>query len=460
MADTSVVAGPLRTDGSVPYELGKPNWETRTIPNIRNPSSSLQLGENRVVDVLILGDGYLTQAEFEAGLQSWIDDFYDLKVYDVFRGAFRIRALYRQSPQRASADRDSFYRVNVTDDDREIPDGSWWDTASGDTLVFRRRVFEDVDSFVDINRRRYPTGLSFGESNTAIGNWLFGMYRNLIVSILVRTASTSTPSGRAFRLARLSPNEDHTLRVATGFNAIHEFSHAFGLLSDEYIEGRSSQSTRSNPTRNSVLTLSNLIYSDKYSQVPWFHLSPWGRDRRQASGGNSSPVLGWIWVGGKKHRNVWHSEYRCLMNGTHDNFQYTQDGPNDPTAQPDGSYIDNTGANLRDRSRFCLWCQELVTLRVLERTDQLDTADDPESFIEKGQRWYERWTTELRDNYWPLFNVSQQIADRENTYAGMNVGPRGEALETSDLYSAFAEDAATVAGASSVDPGEWLVLLG
>src|SRR5688500_15072262 len=102
MADMPVIAGPSRADGALPDELGKSNWEPRTIPDIRNPSSSLRITENRFIDVLILGDGFQTQAEFEAGLHSWIDNFYDLKVYDTFQGAFRIRALYRESAERAS----------------------------------------------------------------------------------------------------------------------------------------------------------------------------------------------------------------------------------------------------------------------------------------------------------------------------------------------------------------------
>jgi hypothetical protein len=457
MADTSVVAGASRADGSIPYELGKPNWEARTIPDIRSPSSSVRIDESRLIDVLILGDGFLTQAEFEEGLQDWIDVFYDLKVYDIFQGALRIRGLYRESSERASADRDSYYRVKITSDGDAVAKGEWWQEDEGDDLEFRRRVFEDVDSFPGINLRRYPSNLSFNESHTEIRDWLFGMYRNLVVAMLVRTNTTSRPSGRAFRLARPSPNSGKVVRVGAGTNLIHEFSHAFGLLSDEYIDERESDSTRSNPTRKSVLNLSNLTYSEKLSEIPWAHLSPWGRDRRQAGGSDPSPVLGWIWVGGTKHRNVWHPEYHCLMNGTHENYQYTQNAATDPTSQPDGSF---TGANLRDRTRFCLWCQELVTLRILERTDQLNASDDPADFVEKGERWYERWTTELRDAYWQLFDVSQQIVAQESAYAAMNVGPNGEALETSDLYSAFREDTPTVAGPSNVGVDEWLVLLG
>lgn len=460
MADKSVVAGTTRADGSVPYAMGKPNWQHRRIPDIRHLSSTVQITENNLIDVLILGDGFQTPSEFESGIQGWIDDFYDLKVYDIFQGAFRIRALYQQSSERASKDRDSYYRVKITDDDKGVSSGSWWDGDSGDDLVFRQRVFDDVDSFSDINLRRYPSGLSFGETNTAIGDWLFGMYRNLIVCLLVRTNARTNASGRAFRVARPAPNEQRTARVATGANAIHEFSHAFGLLSDEYINGRESLSTRVNPTQANILNLSNLSYSTTYSEVPWLHLSPWGKVRRQAAGNDLSPVLGWSWVGGSKHRGVWHAEYRCLMNGSHDNFQYTQVAANDPTAQPDGSYVDETGTSLRDRSRFCLWCQELVTLRILERTDQLQASGDPADFVEKGQVWYTRWEKELRNIYWDLFDVSQQIQDYERSYAGMNVGPSGEALETSDLYASFDEDAPTIPGLSMFDESEWLVMLG
>ncbi|MDD1628687.1 MAG: hypothetical protein LUQ26_14655, partial [Methylococcaceae bacterium] len=144
----------------------------------------------------------------------------------------------------------------------------------------------------------------------------------------------------------------------------------------------------------------------------------------------------------------------------HDNFQYTQVASNDPTAQPDGSYVDETGASLRDRSRFCLWCQELVAMRILERTDQLQEHGDPTNFVDKGERWYVRWRDELRKKYWELFEVSQQIQDYESYYASMSVGPSGEALETSDLYAPFGEDAPTKPGSSIFDENVWLALLG
>ena len=98
----------------------------------------------------------------------------------------------------------------------------------------------------DVNLRRYSVQLDLG-SNLAIGNWLRDIYRNLVVSMLVRTAATPNVSGMARDVPREPPDQARGARVAFGANTIHEFSHAFGLLSDEYIDGRGTQSTRSNP---------------------------------------------------------------------------------------------------------------------------------------------------------------------------------------------------------------------
>src|SRR5688500_5505081 len=136
MADTSVVARATRAGGSVPYDLGAPNWQGRRIPDIRNPSSTVQIDEHQLIDVLILGDGFFTQAEFESGLQSWINGFYALKVYDLFRGAFRVRALYRQSSVRASSARDSYYRVKILGDNSGIDAGDWVTGSGADDEVF------------------------------------------------------------------------------------------------------------------------------------------------------------------------------------------------------------------------------------------------------------------------------------------------------------------------------------
>ena len=123
------------------------------------------------------------------------------------------------------------------------------------------------------------------------------------------------------------------------------------------------------------------------------------------------------------------------MNGKHDNFAFTQVAPDDPTANDDGTYTDENGAALRDGDRFCAWCQEVVVLRILEKTDRLVQPDDPLDPTEQGQAWYARWVDELRANYLELLGVEQQVLDAEARYAALNPGRNGEPLWQSDLYS-------------------------
>ena len=469
MADLTITARPARADGSVPYNLGRPNWVRRTIPNILRRNGRVRLPESRMIDVLILGDGYQAQSEFEDKLEDWLDSFYKVKVYDVFQGAFRIRALYRQSSERASDDRDSYYRVKLTSSGGVNGDG-WQEDSGTDNQVFRDRMFTAVDSFSDINTRCYPVGLDLGQDNIDQTNELGGTYRNLIVCMLVRTDSRTNASGRA-RYTPRTVGQTPKVRVAFGANDIHEFSHAFAFLKDEYIEGRDKVSTRDNPSTPSVLTLSNLSYSTKYSDIPWRHLSPFGIEERQAGGDAPSPMIGWAWIGGAKRHDVWHSEYHCLLNGTHDNYLFTQDEADDPTSGNDGVYIDpddvsdgteDEGANLRNNERMCLWCQEITALRILERTDQLNRSSDPSDIVEAGKAWYQYWVDTLRANYWHLFDVPQQIANQEAVYAAMTFTIDGETktLEESDLYQPFDEDAPSRRGtAATFDDGAWLVNL-
>lgn len=425
--------------GRVRYALGPKNWQDRRIPDIRGRSPSVQVPESRLVDVILLGDGFESAGDFMTQLEGWLRDFSRLEVYAKFAGAFRIRALHEPSTEAASTRRDSYYRCRVQADGEGISvKDTWWAAGDADGLIFRERLFAAVDSFSGVNLRRYPTDLDLGNGDTAIkSSTLQGVYRNLVVCMLVRTSASANVSGMARPVPRLAPAEDRLVRVAFGGNRIHEFSHAFALLSDEYIDGRGATSSRVNHPLRSVFTLTNHTYSAVDGEVPWQHLGPWGRESRQAAGEAPDPLVGWLWVGGGKHRNVWHAEYRCLMNGTHDNFRFTQIAADDPTANADGSYTEESGANLRDGQRFCLWCQEIATIRILEKTDQLEGPGDSADLNVAGVTWWTRWESLLRERYWALFDVSRQIADSETTYAAMTPGPSGEPLWRSDLYSAY-----------------------
>jgi len=393
------------------YELGRSNWIARQIPDIHSPGSSITLAESRMIDVVILGDGYTESETFEDQLAEWLGEFFEQQVYETFAGAFRIRALFEPSSEPASQERSSFYRCLVNSSGTAMStSGSWYSASGTDNDTFRNRMFDAVASFSDVNLRRYPTTLDIGNQSSAIKNsTLRDVHRNLVVCMLVRTPVRDNVSGIARHVPRPSPNGNQQVRVGFGANKVHEFSHAVAFLSDEYINGRESVSTRVNNPNQSVFAVSNLTYSDQLDTVPWLHLSPWGKRSRQGAGDDPGPLVGWMWAGGAQHRGVWHSEYRCLMNGRHDNFAFTQDASADPTANDDGTYTDENGRNLRDSDHFCLWCQEVVTIRILEKTDAFMRSGDPSNITDQGTTWWSRWVDELRDNYWELFNVDAQI---------------------------------------------------
>jgi hypothetical protein len=434
MADHTITETTL-ADGRVRYELGQTNWASRLVPNIRQPELVLQVPADRLIDVVILGDGYLTATTFRAELAEWLADLFKLTVYDTFAGGIRIRALYTPSPEPASSMRNSFFGCQVDDAGTDIVKTSgWWSAGDVKGRLFRQRLWDAVDSFGDVNARVYPPELDLGVT-ADIADDLRGMYGNAVVSMLVRTAASTNVSGMTTEVRREPPDQSRQVRVAFGANSIHELSHALGLLSDEYIDGRGGQSTRSNPEIPSVFGLSNLSYDDTEDSVPWLHLAPAGQFRRTGSGVEPSPVTGWLWIGGGKQFGVWHAEYRCLMNGTHDNFAYTQVASQDPTANPDGTYSDEKGAPLRDVSHFCVWCQEIMVLRILEKNGQLAEPGDPADPNEQGRIWYARWVSGLRENYYQLFGVGAQIHEAESRHEAVNPGAGGEALWTSDLYS-------------------------
>jgi hypothetical protein len=457
VADLSIVNLDPALSDAVRYELGAGNWRPPSggpwIPDLANPGATISLADNQVIDVLILGDGYETRDSFESQLTKWLTDFYGVDVYNRFAGAFRIRALFRKSSQPCSQDRTSFYRVAMGadgDDAGEVATGDWETDGGVDSTFFRQQLFDSINAFA-LNRTTYPFDLDVGsDDDTVIHNQLAGMYSNLVVAMLVRTANISNVSGRTRAVPDTrNPVLDtpsplwRTVNVAFGSHALHEFGHAFAYLEDEYITRRGSTANRSNPEQDSVFTLSNLSFSRQLDGVPWQHLSPWGRRPRQAAGDEPSPIVGWLWRGGEQDLGVWHSEYHCLMNGKHENYAYS-------ATETSAAEVDLRFRRIMTQSgtvippRYCLWCQELVTIRILEKTGQLVANGDPADINERGRRWYSRWVDTWRDRYWAAFDVDHQLDERELLYANPSSEPEtfgelgGQRLDASDLYEPFA----------------------
>ncbi len=469
--DTTAPDAPL-----VRYDLGRPNWDPGWIPDLTDPQRTVPVGRDQIIDVLILGDGFPDRADFESQLDDWLDDFFDVDVYERFRGAFRVRALFRRSDAPVTAARRSYYRVPANADDDLSSSGSWWGSEGDANDEFRTRLFDDMGLF-DFNDVLYPGDLDVSDGGTVIHNELAAMFANCVVCMLTFNSAGSNGSGFTrrvpFRLASgclggmlgLSATPlPPWVNVAFGANSLHEFGHAFAYLEDEYIDDRGSSATRSNPATRSIFTLSNLTFSPRLDEALWGHISPWGRVARQGAGDDPTPTVGWLWRGGEEDLDVWHAEYHCLMNGRHDNYLFTSDAAEDPTAQPDGTYQDETGARLRSDHRYCLWCQELVTARILEKTGQLAAPGDPASINSRGQVWYDRWVDTWRDRYWDFFELDIGVLDRERLYAAQgsefdDLNNNGLELWRSDLYESLHGDALSVGPPGAVEDGEALLLM-
>jgi hypothetical protein len=479
MADLTVTALDPLTNDQIRFDIGADNWAPAAengqgwVPDLGGVGT-VRLPESMRIDVLLLGDGFEAESDFHSKLDGWIAAFFDVDVHERFRGAFRIRALFTRSDEPASADRRSFYRVAIDDDGDVAGNPDWWQAGDDDGERFRAAVWSSIGVFGDINLARYPGSLS---DSPVIHNPLSRLYSNLVVVMLVRRAKSSgsissSPSGLTRRVELDAP-ASAGLNVAFGELSLHEFGHAFAYLEDEYISRRGDEADRHNPSTPSVFNLSNLSFDTRLAHVPWVHVSPWGRTPRQAAGPDRSPVVGWLWRGGEDDEKVWHSEYQCLMNGTHENYAYTPVASSDPTASPPTScsrFVEG-GVTLRwrDPPTYCLWCQEIVVIRILEKTGRLATPNDDPSINERGEAWYRDWVAEGRSRYWETFAVADQIREHESWYADPSLRPgdlcqlqRADGtylrLEASPLYQVFDAEPVALTTAPTADDGEELLM--
>ncbi|MED5811318.1 hypothetical protein VST63_03010 [Mycolicibacterium sp. 050232] len=466
MVDLTVTALDPPSGNRIRYELGSGNWASGWVPRLAG-GGELLLAERDRIDVLLLGDGFKSESDFRQKLDQWIEAFFEVEVYQQLRGAFRIRALYTQSVQPATKDRGSYYGVAMGADG-VVRDPKWWNLADDLGIAFRRRLWDSINAFGDMNLRQYPDDV---EDSKVIHNPLSGLYSHLVVMMLVKTPGSSTGMTRR---VEFGPNEARGLNVGFGENSLHEFGHAFAYLEDEYIQERGvpPEGRDANPAIPSVYNISNLSFEKHVDRVPWLHVSPWGLTHRQAAGNEPSPIVGWLWRGGEQEFGVWHSEYQCLMNGKHQNYAYTPNG-DDPTFGEPPSDCDRVfvgGADLRWRHppTYCLWCQEIVVIRTLEKTGVLATPHDDPSIDVRGRDWYRTWVAEGRGNYWEFFDVAARIGQHEVWYANPSVRADDMCqlkqldgtylrLDTSPLYQVF--DAAPVVTAASEPPDDGEELL-
>lgn len=395
---------------------------TRFIPDIETGGIETISGDE-IIDIIIIGDGYTCPSaptcediRFFNDAQYWYDSLFDpcdgIRPYSLYHRAFRVHAVFEPSDDHASADRESYFRTKVScdpgasDPSRACSiDLSGWqrDGTDPNNIVFRDRLFQaidDVDALASLNLTKYPDDMGDFDK-------FEGLYRNLVVAILVRgyrdipKTVVGHLSGFAGTVESITGSPPDKVRVGFGKGWQHEFGHAFAFLKDEYIgndkRGTTSTGTNPAPSERSVFNLSNLTFSNARCDLLWPHIAPGGRYNP-----NVHSLIGNLFKGGSKEHGVWHSEYQCLINGGHHNYLCDND-------DPDSDYYD-----LRDAEHYCFWCEEIVAIRILEKARQIGTQTPS---VAVGKTWFQRWEDTLRHAYYTHFDIPTLIAEKDACYA-------------------------------------------
>ncbi len=331
---------------------GRENWEKPWVPDFKKPDGKIEIAVEARIDVVIFPEGYLAaeRKDFEKDVQDWYAGFQKLTPWKQLRGAFRVRGLWLPSDARANADRKSRFAVPV---------GA---TGVGDvgTKETRQALFDALGKI---------------EHNKAGKQFM----TNTVVVLLLKDDRGRNPSGLTRRV--VSPDDKRSVGVAFAAYTHHEFGHAFAGLTDEYILKADQKSKAKPSAKINLWTTGNIAATKELKLLPWAHLAP-----GSAINPDKESVVGVCWIGGVAEEGAWHCEARCLMNGTHENWDLAKT---------------KRGVGLRDHDRFCVWCEELCVARTLGRTGRLGDS-------EEGEELWKKWE-ELRPAYQKMLDVAGRL---------------------------------------------------
>ncbi len=312
----------------------------------------ITLNDKQLLNILIIAEGY-TQAEHDNNkytndVQTWIREVELVEPLKSFKDAFIIW-------QYNAVSKEYIIKDDLKKSDTVLAIGV---NSSGDVIddldETAERVWKITKKNGLIKDDYYPPGGVTGNIN-----------RNLLIVILIYDPlyGRSGFSGMARRLPNPN-NKRQSLSTALAHNRPHEFLHAFARLEDEYLAVKPNTKPIPNFKSEFAPTLSNVVKDPNYTTVPWKHL---------LAGSAINPnVRDLVGIFGDD-RNGYHSEAKCLMNGTHDNAKF---------------YGGN--GNLRVHDRLCNWCREITVFRLYER---LHIFTNPA--ID-----FETWKNEYRTNFY------------------------------------------------------------
>ena len=321
------------------------------------------------IHVVLLPEGYL-QGDLEVFDEDVADSLEDLRTIDVYSAympAFVIWKLPLASAQRvADTDpqtADTAFEVPISAGFTGIPNI----VSNGPTS---QRIWGELEDFPFPPTVYWPGG---GKTND--------IAKKLVVSVHVYRESSggSGYSGQARRMT--NPNDsDQRLSVGFGVNWVHEFSHAFSRVSDEYLSLDQSGLGEEPELMDQSAYVSNVVMSSACDDVPWQHL---------LAGSVINPETEHLVGAFGTQTHGYHSEFMCLMNGSSDNDVFYGGSP-----------------NLRTVDRMCNWCREVTTFRLFERVGLLD---DP-------QTSFASWTDQHRDVFYEHYGfTTPEVVPQQNS---------------------------------------------
>jgi hypothetical protein len=181
---------------------------------------------------------------------------------------------------------------------------------------------------------------------------------NLVVSFLIFDPQRGTAGFSGLTTSVTATDGTRRVQAAFARGHVHEFTHAFSRVRDEYMEY--------NNTTTTTPETSNVVATNSCSALPWSHL---------LVGGAINPSTDQL-VGAFGDATIgYHAEFKCLMNGTHDNADFYG-----------GSGL------LRTDDRLCNFCREITAFRAYERTQSLVG--------------FATWKSDYRSAFWNRFGFS------------------------------------------------------
>ena len=294
------------------------------VPDLSS-GQTVQLPIAQRIHVIVFGEGYtavdLAAGKYESDLARWYSEVFRVAPMGYFREAFIIWKYPVASSEHVVADgqADSYFKIRVVA-------GSVSSTLDSTAAIMWPLI---TTQFPYVPQQYYP---STGTTSR--------LAKNMTVSFMVYSTQSGR-SGFSGITTSLGNPANSNQRMATAFalGQQHEFMHAMARMGDEYYD-QAHTALGSSSLRQESAYISNVVCCTQCDSLPWKHLL-YGVEYNKTV----DSLVGAFGTNGR-----FHSELKCLLNGSHDNAD-----------------LFGGNGNMRTDDRMCNWCRELTAFRIYER---------------------------------------------------------------------------------------------